>query len=370
MSNRDPLEISRREAISRLGLSTAGIPLIGGMLPASYANLLQDKQDAEAKQDRKRKLGVGYRVLGKTGLKVSEIAVGCGRIDESNSRIVESALDQGLNFIDTAPAYTNGHSEVAVGKILKARKAQRDKIIVSTKASGVNHSGLVKASDEEVEKVMRTRLEKSLKALQTDHVEIYFAQHGQRNPDIVDYPQMWKALEKFQKEGKIKHIALSTHTNYLKTSEAVIACGKYDILMTIINAPTMDPEVAKLGAGGGQRRRRRQKKAAEDMRQVAADCKKNGIGLIAMKAANPSFFPGKTWDGGVEAYSTKLDRKTYSKHQLLYRKVMGDDIASVNIGMSQMSYLDEAMALDEAFWKSKKGDKPAKKVPAKKVRKG
>lgn len=373
MSNRDPREISRREAISRLGLSAAGIPLIGGMMPSGSMGLFQDAKDSAGEQDRKRKLGVGYRVLGKTGLKVSEIAVGCGRIDASNSRIVESALDQGLNFIDTAPAYTNGRSEVAVGKILKARKAQRDKIVVSTKASGANHGRMVKASDDEVEKILRGKLENSLRALQTDHVEIYFVQHGGQDPKIVDYPQMWKALEKFKKEGKIKHVALSTHTNYKATSEAVIACGKYDILMTIINAPTMDPEVAKLAAAGaeeegGRRRRRRRKVAAEDMRKIAADCKKNGIGLIAMKAANASFFPGETWKGGVEAHSDKADRKTYSAHQILYRKVLGDDIGAVNIGMSQMSFLDEALALEEAFEKARRSKKEA--TPAKKVRKG
>lgn len=374
MSNRDPQEISRREAISRLGWSAAGVPLIGGLLPGGMSMEGQDEQ--KTKSGRQRKLGVGYRPLGKTGLLVSEVVVGCGRIDASNSRIVEAALDQGINFIDTAPAYTGGRSEIAVGRILKARKGQRGKIVVSTKASGVNHRRLLEASDEQVEKIMRDKLEKSLRALQTDHVEIYFATHGGQDPKAVDYPQMWKALEKFKKEGKIGAIALSTHTNYKATSEAVIKSGKYDVLMTIINAPTMDPEVAKLaaqGAGGEQegrrRRRRRRKVVAQDMRKIAADCKKHGIGLIAMKAANKSFFPGQTWNGGVDAYSTKADRKAYSAHQLLYRKVLGDDIAAVNIGMSQMSFLDEALALEEALTKGKKGGK-AEPAQKKKVRKG
>ena len=376
MSNRDPREISRREAISRLGMSAAGLPLIGGLLPHERSQETQDK--TQTKAARQRKLGVGYRPLGKTGLLVSEVVVGCGRIEASNSRIVEAALDQGINYIDTAPAYTGGRSEIAVGRILKARKGQRGKIVVSTKASGVNHGRLLEAKDEQVEKIMRDKLEKSLRALQTDHVEIYFATHGGQDPKAVDYPQMWKALEKFKKEGKIGAIALSTHANYKATSEAVIKCGKYDLLMTIINAPTMDPEVAKLAAQGGggnqggrRRRRRRRKVVAQDMRKIAADCKKHGIALVAMKAANKSFFPGETWNGGVDAYSSKADRKAYSDHQLLYRKVLGDDIAAVNIGMSQMSYLDEALAIEEALEKAKKSGKPTPEpTHKKKVRKG
>jgi len=345
--------ISRRALLGRLGISAAGVPLIGtGLIGLSEDALWQQEaaKNFDEQKKRSKKLGIGYRQLGRTGMKISEIIVGCGPINPAKARIVETALDSGINYLDTASGYGNGQSERGVGQALKAH-GKRDKVIIATKATGLRHRGLEHRSDKEVELAVREKLEGSLKRLGTDYIDVYFIQHGASDPSTVDYPQQWKVVEKLKKEGKIRAVALSTHSRFKETCEAAIACGKYDVLMTIINAATMDKEVAKAAASmpnprGRRRRRRRGMNAAVDMTSIVKACKKKKIGVIAMKAAQRIYFPGSTWQAGVEAYG-KDDK--LSDHQVLYRKVLGDDIAGVNIGMNVMKYLDEALALEAAL---------------------
>src|SRR5512135_1024024 len=85
-----------------------------------------------------------HRVLGRTGLRVSEIGYGAwgiggemwqGAIDEESMRALHAAADLGLNFIDTALVYGEGHSETLVGRFLKERK---DPFIIATKVPPIN----------------------------------------------------------------------------------------------------------------------------------------------------------------------------------------------------------------------------------------
>ncbi len=371
-------DYSRRDVLRRLSLGAVGLPLGAHLLggAAFQDGATQGTVAAPQGDGRKTKLGVGLRKLGRTGIMVPEVAVGCGRISGSNIRIVEEALASGLSFIDTAPAYVGGQSEIAVGKLLKAQKSKRDKIILSTKASRMRHN--TQLSDEQVEKAIRGHLENSLRALQTDYVDIYFAHHGASNPRVIDYDQQWKVIEKLKKEGKIRAVALSTHTNFAAVSEKVIECGKYDVLMTIITAATMDDAIRETTKPkrnkeldelrqrfrGRRRRRGGMQNGMPDMQKIAAGCKKKGIGLIAMKAANTRFFPAGSWKGAVKKFGTELGK--FSDHQVLYHQALSTDIASVNVGMSQMSYLDEALDLAEALTKSRAAKK-AKAVKKKKV---
>ncbi len=115
-----------------------------------------------------------YKALGKSGLMVSLVCIGTmtfgQQIDESESvRLIKMAFDQGVNFIDTANVYTKGFSEVIVGKALEG---VRERIILATKAgetmgTGPLDRGLSRSS------VMR-ELDRSLKRLNTDYIDIYY----------------------------------------------------------------------------------------------------------------------------------------------------------------------------------------------------
>lgn len=159
------------------------------------------------------------RTLGRTGLTVSEIGIGTwqfggglesgvghgwGGIDDDESiRVVHAAEDLGINFIDSADIYGNGHSEEVVGRALQGR---RDKWIVATKV------GLVKKPDEEGQyedaspQHVREGLEASLRRLQTDFIDVY---QLHCMPTAVQLPDTMATLEDLRTAGKIRFYGIS-----------------------------------------------------------------------------------------------------------------------------------------------------------------
>ncbi|MGC2941858.1 MULTISPECIES: aldo/keto reductase [unclassified Brevibacterium] len=154
-----------------------------------------------------------YRTLGRTGVQVSTLALGAmnfgqiGRTEQKDiESIVGSALDAGVNLIDTADVYSGGESETMIGKALGAR---RDDVVLATKAGlpmgeERNHRGssrrwLVKALDE------------SLRRLRTDHVDLY--QIHRWDPATSDEETL-SALTDLQRAGKIRAFGSSTFPAY------------------------------------------------------------------------------------------------------------------------------------------------------------
>ncbi len=152
-----------------------------------------------------------YRILGRTGLKVSVMGIGAGgpsRLGQRNDVNTESesvdivlqALDAGVNFIDTAEVYG---TETIVGKALAQRN--RDNIIISTKKSTWNEQ----LTPENV----RNSVEDSLGRLQTDYIDIYHM-HGLK---LSDYDhcinEIMPVLHQLQEEGKIRFIGVTEAFN-------------------------------------------------------------------------------------------------------------------------------------------------------------
>ncbi|MFD8217087.1 aldo/keto reductase [Streptomyces sp. NPDC059697] len=150
-----------------------------------------------------------YRTLGRTGIKVSPYCLGAmmfgaiGNPDHGDSvRIIHKALDAGINFVDTADAYSRGESEEIVGKALKGR---RDDVVLATKAhlpmgddpnqQGNSRRWLVRA------------LEDSLRRLGTDHVDLF--QIHRPAPD-TDVEETLSALTDLVRAGKIRAIGTSS----------------------------------------------------------------------------------------------------------------------------------------------------------------
>lgn len=144
-----------------------------------------------------------YREFGKTGIKISALGFGAMRLpndDQMAVDIMRSAVDQGVNYIDTA--YVYGESERRVG--LALRDGYRDKIYLSTKNPLMNLS-----LDD-----WKTRMEESLTKLQTDHIDFYNVIHGMNYENYENFMVAEKALDmilKYKEEGVIRHIVFSTH---------------------------------------------------------------------------------------------------------------------------------------------------------------
>jgi aryl-alcohol dehydrogenase-like predicted oxidoreductase len=160
-----------------------------------------------------------YINLGKTGLKVSRIALGCMTygdpasgegvrpwvLNEHDSQpFLRQALDAGINFFDTANVYSSGFSEEVLGRFLKAH-VRREAVVIGTKVHGVmrnepNGKGLSR-------KAIFFELDQSLRRLQTDYVDLYQIHRWDYETPIEE---TLEALHDLVKSGKVRYIGASS----------------------------------------------------------------------------------------------------------------------------------------------------------------
>ncbi|MBI3684060.1 MAG: aldo/keto reductase [Acidobacteria bacterium] len=277
---------------------------------------------------RNKQSGMSYRKLGRTGFMISEVVMGGNLISPTNYDHVLMALDHGLNYLDTAPAYGRTASEKGYGQVIKARK--RDSFFLNTKISlwDINRNSLyqdifkslpeseqnklkAKATEEmerrraldpdyichyfagqrrELEEaalanVMEKQygrqidrnknyrqlildsLDASLQRLGTDHVDLMMCPHGAcTGYELLNYPEIFDAFEALKKAGKVRHLGVSAHNDPGGILDAATRTGKYSAAMVAYNIVNHGYVDASL-------------KRAHDA----------GLGIIAMKVARPVY---------------------------------------------------------------------------------
>ncbi len=182
-----------------------------------------------------------YRTLGRTGLEVSEVGLGAypisgrerradGRVvvwsgtsDAESVALIHRCEELGVNLIDSAEGYGAGHSEELVGQALKGR---RDKWIVATKVQ----PNIDKNDEQAVHNRIIQACENSLKRMQTDFIDIY---QLHAIPRAWAMPIVMTALEKLQREGKIRWYGIST--NNREAIDKLRALGPIDVLQVGYN---------------------------------------------------------------------------------------------------------------------------------------
>ena len=153
---------------------------------------------------------MNYVNFGRTGVKVSPLTLGCmmfGHVTdlEESCRIIDRALDAGINVLDTADMYGRGRSEEFTGEALK-RNGRRDRVVLCTK---VHH----KMDDADPNAWGNTRrhiiagCEASLRRLKTDHVDLYQIHRPQSE---VPIDETLRALDDLVRSGKVRYIGCST----------------------------------------------------------------------------------------------------------------------------------------------------------------
>ncbi len=152
-----------------------------------------------------------YRNLGRTGVKVSELCLGCmmfgGRTGEDDSAdIIDHAIDEGINFLDTANVYSRGASEVAVGKALE-RNGKRDSIVLATKVHMPMDDDDPNASGNHRRHIIE-QCEASLERLGVDHVDLY---QIHRPSSQVPIDETLRAMDDLIRAGKVRYVGTSTY---------------------------------------------------------------------------------------------------------------------------------------------------------------
>jgi len=195
--------------------------------------------EPEAKAGSQVKLE--YRTLGRTGLKVTTVGMGC--MITSDPSVIARAADMGINYFDTARGYSQGNNERMVAAALGARRKQ---VVISTKSHAPNAAELQK------------HLETSLKELNTDYIDIWFL-HGKNSVDEIP-DEMIEVQQLAKKQGKARFTGVSTHNGQQQILPWMARKGAFDVVLTAYNF-TMDP----------------------GMDEAIAAAAKAGMGVVAMK---------------------------------------------------------------------------------------
>ncbi|MEK5251133.1 aldo/keto reductase [Bacillus sp. FSL R9-9530] len=172
------------------------------------------------------------RQLGNSDLYVTEIGFGCMSLGASEAeamRIIDEAIDLGINFFDTADLYDYGLNEEFVGKALKGI---RDQIVLTTKVGNRWTEEKNGWSWDPSKAYIKTEVKESLRRLQTDYIDLYQL-HGGTIEDPID--ETVEAFEELKKEGIIRHYGISSIRpnvirEYAKRSNIVSILMEYSLL--------------------------------------------------------------------------------------------------------------------------------------------
>ncbi|MEK6234367.1 MAG: aldo/keto reductase [Planctomycetales bacterium] len=239
-----------------------------------------------------------YRNLGRAGVKVSPICLGTmmfgGQTNEADSiRIIHRALDEGINFLDTANMYNAGESEVVVGKAIADR---RDQVVIATKGrqkmgAGPNDQGAGRLH------LMRA-LDDSLKRLGVDCVDIYYVHAPDHDAPIEE---TLRSLDDMVRSGKIRYIACSNFRAWrlceaLWTSDA-LNLNRFACVQPLYNIVNRDAEVELLPL-----------------------CKEHGIGVVSYSPLARGVLTGKYRPGETPPEGTRAGRNDPRMKQAEWRE--------------------------------------------------
>ena len=164
-----------------------------------------------------------YRSLGRTGVQVSTLCLGCmnfgGKTEPKDSyAIIDRAIEAGINFLDTANVYSRGRSEEVTGEALK-RNGQRDRIVLATKVHGAMDDEDPNAKGNSRRHII-AQCEASLRRLQTDYIDLYQIHRPQADIPIDETLQ---ALDDLIRKGYVRYIGTSTFAAWQLTEALYVA---------------------------------------------------------------------------------------------------------------------------------------------------
>lgn len=235
-----------------------------------------------------------YRTLGRTGLKITIVSFGAMLTPEAE--VMKVAFDHGVNYVDTARRYMGGKNEEIVAKALQGK---RDKVYVATKTTSKSKKDIFKDVDT------------SLKALETDYVDVIQLHNLNGKDDRIYNPEIREALVRLREQGKVRFFGVTTHKNEAEVLHALVDDKDrfFDTALVKYNF-----------------------KSEAETTQAIARAAQAGIGVIAMK----------TQAGGYETDALG----PFSPHQAALKWVLQNKHITAAIpGMRDLSHLREDIAV-------------------------
>ena len=320
MKTRQTKNLSRRNFLAITSLAAAASPILSSCSVLPETRVAKKGANTEW---RNKQPGMAYRQLGDTGLMISEVVNGGDPVRLDNYKMVDIALERGVNYLDMAPAYGNGDCEKAYAKIIDS-PAKRERVFMTTKVSSFNgvrnnmykeifvglpsgkQEALLKKASEmrakrgvdkpgyyltywpgqssmdpsylsnammedyahkvdgskAFQKTITESVEGSLKRTGTDYFDILMCPHGANCPEEVQIPEIYNVFETLKKQGKVRFLGVTSHNDPAGVLRAATRSGQYDLVMCAYNV-----------INGGY------------MEQAIREAKESGLGVIAMKVA-------------------------------------------------------------------------------------
>ena len=236
------------------------------------------------------------RKLGKNGPDLTVIGFGAwaiggawiygwGKTEDSESiRAIDAAIDNGINWIDTAAAYGLGHSEKVIGKAVKGK---RDKVFIATKCGLVSEDQWSVRNNLKPESI-RKEAERSLKELNTDYIDLFQIHWPDPNTPIEE---SWQAIADLKKEGKVRYIGVSNFDVPL-----------LEKCMAIEQVQSLQPPYSML------------KREVEE--SILSYCKDNGIGVVAYSPMQSGLLTGKFDINKLAEDDWRLRERMFKEPQL------------------------------------------------------
>jgi uncharacterized protein len=264
------------------------------------------------------------RAFGKTGYKTGILSLGgqatleiAGREDESE-KIINKAIDLGINYIDTAAAYGQGVSQKNIGRVMKTR---RKEVFLATKTHDRTYDGSMKL------------LEESLNSLQTDHLNLWQLHNVQQQSQvdqIFSGTGAIKALEKAKSEGIVKNLGITGHFEPLVLLEA-IRRYPFDTILMALNAA--DPHYLSF------------------VKYLLPEAQKLGMAIIGMKVATrgrmlSSWTPPPLEEQNERLRTPKPGTITI-KEALMYN--MSLPVSTTIIGVDSVAQIEENVKIASEF---------------------
>lgn len=290
-------QLDRRSFLTKISSALAGIALLRPRKPVDTIEklLTRTKQEMPA------------RILGKTGYPVKIFSLGGQSTleqpgtDRESEEIINRAIDLGVNYIDTAAAYGNGISETYIGRVMRTR---RNEVYLATKTHDRSYDGSMKL------------LERSLKNLQTDHLDAWQI-HNVRTKDDLDKifskDGVIKALERARDEGVVRFAGITGHKDPFILAEA-LKRYEFDTILMALNAAD-----------------RHHDSFIENLLPIAIEKK---LGIIGMK---------------VPARGRIFNNAGITSMRQAMRYVLTQPVSTIIVGIDTIQHLEENVAIAAHF---------------------
>lgn len=208
-------KISRKEFFLKTGAALSSLGLISGR----YRE--EKKQEPE------------LRPLGNTGIQVTPLCFGASRTNDE--RLINYAIDKGINFLDTGRSYANGNNERLVGNAIRGR---RERIVIQSKMhlypDELDYKGKGRRGFNEIKKVLEDRITESLQALKTDYIDIMLF-HSAKDEFYTFHEAVLEFYSEQKQKGTIRAHGFSSHDFSLGLLKRNNKDLFYDVVMHAFN---------------------------------------------------------------------------------------------------------------------------------------